>query len=214
MVARADYLFNANKCGNCDSAVLSVNEPTDILFWDAPNFGHPLLVQLTIPKIHCLARGSQPPLPSWLESKHMISKRLTEFILRRVCALETFKQISRDTGLSDTLVSDVFMERFETWDQGRGFDLPVRLGIDEVKTRGKYITVLVDVTRTKARVIDGYLERLRGQFLDWRDSRRWHVAESCEFAALSLRHYWPRPSIALQGVEYLHVYIDENLAKP
>ena len=153
IVTRADYLFTANECGKCHSAALSTDDPQDILFWDAPNFGYPHLVQLTVPQMRCLNCGATP-LPDWLDSKHMISERLARFIMRRVAAMETFKQIARDTGVSDTLVSDVFMEGFAEWDGKRRFDLPVRLGIDEVKTRGKYITVLVDATRTKARVID------------------------------------------------------------
>lgn len=84
----------------------------------------------------------------------MITKRLAEFILRRVATLEIFTQIARDTGLSEKTVRDVFVKKFETWDRNRGLELPVRLGIDEVVTKGKPITVLVDATRTKARVID------------------------------------------------------------
>lgn len=47
-VAYADYLFAPKECGNCKSLLLLTDAPKEITFLDAPNFGHSLLVQLTI----------------------------------------------------------------------------------------------------------------------------------------------------------------------
>jgi hypothetical protein len=152
LVVRASYDNIPPLCPKCHASDLAVdNETKDWLIWDAPHCGlHPTLIQLFVPSGTCLACNLKIKIePPWLDYSPLQSKstvtsrrpsrtlRLIEYFLDRITCLVTFDQIGLDTCQSPDAIKEIFLQRFEEWDKHRLKDLPISMGIDELKHRVK-----------------------------------------------------------------------------
>jgi len=155
-------------CPACSGALYGHGTKEQV-FMDAPIRGYRVKLVLERRRYRCreCGRTLYDPLPE-IDAKRNMTERLVAYIEAR-CMQQTFANLSREVGVDDKTVRNIFDDYVTRLEQSVTYSTPEILGIDEIKIVGSYRATVTNIhanslfdlrpTRKKVDLID-YFEKL------------------------------------------------------
>lgn len=114
-------------------------------YMDTPMHGKRVLIEVDRKRYRCKVCGKTlfEPLPA-IDSKRLATSRLVLHIERH-CLRKTFAELSREVGVDDKTIRNVFDDYVTRLKQTVVFETPEILGIDELKIIGQYRAMITNV---------------------------------------------------------------------
>lgn len=133
-------------CGSINGDLVGYGRDIQI-FMDTPMYGKRLGLHINRRRMKCRDCNATffEPLPD-MHEKHRVTKRLMEYIERRVLS-ETFTRIANDVGLDESTIRAIFSEYAARRQRSCHPATPCFLGIDEAHLYHHYRCVLADVEK-------------------------------------------------------------------
>lgn len=130
--------------------------------------GKRVLIEIDRRRFRCKFCGKTmfEPLPD-VDKKRLATSRLIEYIERR-CLGETFIALSRETGLDNKTIRNIFDDYVARKNQAVQIKTPEILGIDEIKIIGDYRATLTNID--KLTLFDLLQTRKKASLLDYFDA--------------------------------------------
>jgi len=125
----------------------------ELLIWDIPSGGCPVLIRLTTWPMICAGANCHTPYREdipWYHPRRNMTWRLEKYIRERAATLTTFQQIALDTCQDRKTVHGILFDAIQELEGDGKKDLPRVLGIDEIYFGRKTYTILVDIESGKA----------------------------------------------------------------
>lgn len=143
------------ECEHCHGSKFrtSTRPNRELLIWDVPSGGCPVLIRLTTWPMICAGANCHTPYREdipWYHPRRNMTWRLDKYIRERAATLTTFQQIALDTCQDRKTVHGILFDAIRELEGDGKKDLPRVLGIDEIYFGKKAYTVLVDIESGKA----------------------------------------------------------------
>jgi transposase len=143
------------KCEKCHKSEFraSTRPNRELLIWDIPSGGCPVLIRLTTWPMICASANCHTPYREYMPWYHLrrnMTWRLEEYIRERAATLTTFQQIALDTCQDRKTINGILFDAVRELEDDSKKDLPRVLGIDEIYFGKKAYTILVDIESGKA----------------------------------------------------------------
>ena len=121
---------------------------------DFPFCGKLVLIKLRMPRYLCKQCSATYTLAiKELEPGMRVTARLADYIFRQ-CAVKSYSEISRETGVGRSAIGEIHVRRMEKNERRMRFPTPRRLGMDGVYINRRERCILTDIE--KKRVIGLY----------------------------------------------------------
>jgi transposase len=157
LLAHATYRVPepSGKCEQCHGSKFrtSTRPNRELLIWDIPSGGCPVLIRLTTWPMICAGTNCHTPFREdilWYHPRRNMTWRLEKYIRERAATLTTFQQIALDTCQDRKTVHGILFDAIRELEKDCAKDLPRVLGIDEIYFGKKAYTILVDIESGKA----------------------------------------------------------------
>lgn len=134
-------------CPDCKSDLYRHGSKVQV-YADIPMYGKPVLLQIARKRYRCKSCGKvfPEPLPD-IDSKRDMTERLVRYIEER-CLRETFSKLSREVGVADNTISNIFEDYVAEKKKTVHFETPTILGIDELKIIKEYRCMLTNIEKS------------------------------------------------------------------
>jgi len=164
------YLLNARGvtsktpvCEKCGSGHVYGHGTQEQRFVDVPTHGQRVLIHLARRRFRCQScqKTYFEPIAD-LDSRRLATARLVAYV-RMHCLRRTFADLSREVGLDDQTIRNIFDDYVVELAKAADFKAPSLLGIDEVKVVGKMRAVITNVEKNT--LFDMLLDRNKATLL-------------------------------------------------
>lgn len=145
----------SGECKKCHKSEFrtSTRPNRELLIWDIPSGGCPVLIRVTTWPMICANANCHTPYREdipWYHPRRNMTRRLEEYIRDRAATLTTFQQIALDTCQDRKTINGILFDAVRELERDGKKDLPRVLGIDEIYFNKKPYTILVDIESGKA----------------------------------------------------------------
>ncbi len=145
----------SGECERCHKSEFrtSTRPNRELLIWDIPSGGCPVLIRLTTWPMICAGTNCHTPYREdipWYHPLRNMTRRLEQYIRERLATLTTFQQIALDTCQDRKTISGILFDAVREIEGDGKKDLPRVLGIDEIYFGKKIYTILIDIESGKA----------------------------------------------------------------
>lgn len=131
-------------CPNC-GAKLYKHGTRHIKVTDTPFIGKPTNLDIEYPRSRCKeCKTIWQPEFDYIDEKHKITKRALADISQHALR-NTFADVAKDYILSENTIKNVFIDVIDEYKNNLRFKTPSFLGMDEVKIKNRFITVITDL---------------------------------------------------------------------
>lgn len=167
----AEYTRPPAACRRCGvlNPRLYRHEVKEQLFMDTPTGGRRSGILLLRKRFKCLDCGKTFfELPPDLDEKHMMTRRLVEYIERQSLR-KPFTHVADEIGVDEKTIRNIFRAHIARLDKDAKLITPAWLGIDELMLDGKHRAIFTDVKQRRMigleasrnrPVIDAFLRKL------------------------------------------------------